>query len=248
MDARAGFLPVIFDVRGLGAGGAKALVLGSWILVMTSAVASEATARDGGAAKGSSMGELPMAIRGNEPRAEPREQIVVPRREEVKRFAAVFDVGLVPLGKIGGRFELAVTPLHAIYVEPSYIVRHIPDLNRSLSATEIDIGWHLFPQERGVDGFYFGPRAIFAATDVEEAKARAWGFGADVGYQWVIAGGPTLNIGAGIAYFHVVAQARPESIEIFRLLDPLYQQAISNATIHASGLMPLGMAGMGLAY
>lgn len=220
----------IRPVRGMRAGGAAGLVLGSWALTLMTTFAKDASAEP------------------NERQVEHRAQIVVPRAEETTRIAAILDVGLVPLGKIGGRLELALTPLHALYVEPSYIVRYIPSLERSISATEIDLGWHLFPQERGLRGFYFGPRAIFAAAGVEEARAAAWGFGADAGYQWVISGGPTLNVGVGIAYYHVVAQARPESIDIFWLLDPLYQRAISNATIHASGLMPLGMAGMGLAY
>lgn len=171
-----------------------------------------------------------------------------PVEEKTTQIAAIFDVAFVPLGKIGGRLEVALTPLHALYVEPSYIVRHIPSIDRSFSATEIDVGWHLFPKSRGLRGFYFGPRAIFAAASVEEAKAYGWGFGADVGYQWVIDGGPALNLGAGLGYYHIAAQARPEAFPIFSLLESTYRDAISRATISASGLMPLGMAGLGFAY
>lgn len=174
--------------------------------------------------------------------------LVVPETQSIKRIAAVVDLGFIPLGKIGGRLEVALTPMHALYIEPSYIVRYIPSLERSVSATEIDIGWHLFPQARGIDGFYLGARGIFAAASVEEATAQAWGVGADLGYQWVLSGGPTFNLGAGIGYYHVTAHARPAAISVFWLLDPTYQDTISSATIHASGLMPLGMAGMGLAY
>lgn len=174
--------------------------------------------------------------------------VVVPQPEPTTHATVLLDVGLIPLGKIGGRLEVAVTEMHALYVEPSYIVRHIPELERSISATEIDLGWHLFPQARGLRGFYFGPRAIFAATAVDEARATAWGFGGDIGYQWVIVGGPTLNLGLGIAYYHVTATARPEAVKVFSLLDPMLQTAIRNATIHAHGLMPLGMAGMGFSY
>lgn len=178
----------------------------------------------------------------------PRLSVVAAEPEPMTHVSALIDVALIPLGKIGGRFEVAVTEMHALYVEPSYIVRHIPELDRSISATEIDVGWHLFPKGQGLRGFHFGPRAIFAATSVEEARATAWGFGADIGYQWVIAGGPTLNLGVGIAYYHVTARARPEAISIFSLLEPKFQKAISNATIHAHGLMPLGMAGMGYSF
>lgn len=175
-------------------------------------------------------------------------QVVVPKPQPMKRVAAVVDLGFIPFGKIGGRLEVALTPMHALYVEPSYIVRHIPSLDRSVSATEVDIGWHLFPKAQGIDGFYVGARGIFAAAAVEEAHAQAWGVGADLGYQWVLSFGPTFNLGAGIGYYHVTAQARPAAISVFWLLDPTYRDTISSATIHASGLMPLGMAGMGLAY
>ncbi len=178
----------------------------------------------------------------------PRVAVVVEEPEPMTHVSALIDVAFIPLGKIGGRFEIAVTELHALYVEPSYIVRHIPEVDRSVSATEIDVGWHLFPKGQGLRGFHFGPRAIFAAASVEEARATAWGFGADIGYQWVIAGGPTLNLGVGIAYYHATARPRPEAIEVFTLLEPKFQKAISNAAIHAHGLMPLGMAGMGFSY
>lgn len=177
-----------------------------------------------------------------------RPALVVPEAKPTTQFSAIFDIALVPLGKIGGRLELALSPLHAVYIEPSYIVRYIPDLERSISATEIDLGWHIFPRNQGLRGFYFGPRVVFAATSAPEAKAQAWGFGGDIGYQWVFRGGPAINIGAGIAYFHVTAQARPDAISIWQFLEPTYQRAITNATIHASGLMPLGMAGLGFAY
>jgi len=188
--------------------------------------------------------------RAEAPPIEPprRLAVVTDEPEPMTHASALIDVAFIPLGKIGGRFEVAVTGMHALYVEPSYIVRHIPQLDRSISAMEVDVGWHLFPKGRGLRGFHFGPRAVFAATSVEEARARAWAFGADVGYQWVIAGGPTLNLGVGIAYYHVTARARPEAISIFPLLEPKFQKAISNASIHAHGLMPLGMAGMGFSY
>lgn len=177
-----------------------------------------------------------------------RLSVVAAQPEPMTHATLLIDVALIPLGKIGGRLEAAVTEMHALYVEPSYIVRHIPDLERSISAIEVDLGWHIFPQGRGLRGFHFGPRAIFAGTSVEEARATAWGFGGDIGYQWVIAGGPTLNLGVGIAYYHVTATARPEAIQVFSLLDPMFQTAIRNATIHAHGFMPLGMAGMGFSY
>lgn len=179
---------------------------------------------------------------------EPGARLVLPKAERVTHVAAIFDAALVPLGKIGGRFEVAFTPMHALYIEPSYIVRRIPGIERSISATEVDIGWHVFPQARGLCGFYLGPRALFAATSVEEATATAWGIGADFGYQWVLDGGPAFNLGIGIAYYHATAHPRPEAVPIFSLLQPAYQQAISQAAIHAWGVMPLGMAGMGFAY
>lgn len=183
------------------------------------------------------------------PRGEaPAHLDAVPTVERLTHFGVVVDAALVPLGKIGARFEAAITPMHALYVEPSYLVRHISSLDRTISGTEMDLGYHLFPQARGIRGFYFGPRAIFAGASTEDASGYLWGFGGDIGYQWALRGGPAINIGAGIAYYHLTARPDVRSMTALAFLDPVHQAAITSATANAWGVMPLGMAGFGLAY
>lgn len=186
---------------------------------------------------------------GEAPRRDAAVQLdAVPRAERITHFGVVVDAALVPLGKIGARFEAAITPMHALYVEPSYLVRRISSIERTITGTEMDVGYHLFLQARGIRGFYFGPRAIFAGLSTDDASGHLWGFGGDVGYQWALRGGPAFNIGAGIAYYHLTARPELGSMMALAFLDPTHQAAITGATANAWGVMPLGMAGFGLAY
>jgi hypothetical protein len=178
----------------------------------------------------------------------PQRLEAVATEPRITHFGVVVDAALVPLGKIGARFEAAITPMHALYVEPSYLVRRIDAIDRTVTGTEMDVGYHLFPQARGIRGFYFGPRAIFAGASTEDASGYLWGFGGDLGYQWALRGGPAINIGAGVAYYHLTARPQVGSMTALAFLDPVHQAAITGATANAWGLMPLGMAGFGLAY
>jgi hypothetical protein len=122
-----------------------------------------------------------------------------PKRHRRTYAVASFNPALTALGKTSGRFELAPLSAHAVFGEASRLALYVDDIDRAVSGTEVDLGYHLFPQGRGVYGLYLGPRYMFGSGEIPEAQWEFTGWGADLGYQFVVANHVVLNLGAGIA-------------------------------------------------
>jgi len=112
---------------------------------------------------------------------------------------ATVNPALMALGKTSARFEIAPLAAHALFVEGSKLSLFIDDAGRTVSGTEIDVGYHLFPQGKGAHGFYLGPRYMSGSGEIPEASWEFQGVGGDLGYQWVIAHHLVFNLGAGVA-------------------------------------------------
>lgn len=166
--------------------------------------------------------------------------------------SALVNPVLAPWGRVAGRIEIAPLAAHALYFEFSKIDFYITNLERQVPVYEYDLGYHLFPQGRGVSGFYLGPRLILARGETDEGVGKATGIGGDLGYQFVIAGHLVINAGIGAAHFTASAEAKPGYIE--KIL-----QGISSEEASAFGAslsfgqsvdfwLPLATLGIGAAF
>lgn len=116
---------------------------------------------------------------------------------------------MAPWGRTSGRIEVAPLSAHALYFEFSKINIYVKNIECDVPVYEYDFGYHLFPQGRGVSGFYLGPRLIIARGETDEAVGKATGIGGDLGYQFVIARYFVINAGIGAAHFSASAEAKP---------------------------------------
>lgn len=108
-------------------------------------------------------------------------------------FAITVDPVAAYLGDYGARFEIALAPSHAIWVEPGY----------AGGAIEVATGYHLWLGGAGVGGVFVGPvfesalarpqDPVFAiGTGAELGVVHVWegltfGASASVTHRWVVA-------------------------------------------------------------
>ncbi len=163
-------------------------------------------------------------------------------------FAATFNPALMKLGKTSGRGELAPLVAHAVFVEISSISLFVDEVSRTVSGTEFDVGYHLFPQGRGAYGFYLGPRYVWGSGEIPEASWSFSGMGGDLGYQWVIANHIVFNLGAGVVRIDGKAELNEELIDDLDDIPGEKADALKTLfTQERSYWIPLVTVGLGLA-
>lgn len=163
--------------------------------------------------------------------------------------ALTFNPALMALGKTSARLEIAPLAAHAVFLEGSRLSLFIDEVSRTVDGTEIDVGYHLYPQGKGAHGFYLGPRYMFGSGEIPEASWEFEGFGGDLGYQWVIAHHLVFNLGAGVA--RVNGKADLNEDEYSDLIDQLDEEDAdafrSLSTQEESFWVPMVTVGLGLA-
>jgi hypothetical protein len=171
--------------------------------------------------------------------------------------SVIANPALLPWGRMAGRIEVAPLAAHALFFEfakwdlpISYqVLGQSTKLN--VPVYEYGFGYHLYPQGRGVSGFYLGPRFIYAHGEAEQATGNAVAWGADLGYQLVIANHLVLNLGIGVMHISAKANAKQGYLD-------QVAQAVSSGGSSFSGSVELGKtleqwvpwptAGLGLAF
>ena len=150
---------------------------------------------------------------------------------------------LAAWGKFGGRIEVAPLAAHALFFELSSLSFDVPEVDRHLSGMEYDFGYHFFPLGHGVDGFYIGPRLIYAHGESDEVVGSLWGFGADLGYQLVIIRYIALNAGIGAAHVSATVEPQPGYVDQAQALG--FDGSLSQSV---SFWVPLATLGAGMAF
>jgi hypothetical protein len=163
--------------------------------------------------------------------------------EAVPRVALLVNPALAPLGKWSARLEVAPLRAHALFVEASRARIDVGDTR--VSGSEIDLGYHLFPLDRGLSGFYLGPRYLYAKGESDVARGTASGFGADLGFQWVI-GVFALNFGAGVARAKIVIEPKSELASAAGVPDEV--KASLPSRVETTQIVPLGTFGVGVSF
>lgn len=172
----------------------------------------------------------------------------VTRDADRKTYVAVTgNPALTVVGKTSGRLEIAPLAAHAAFVEVSRLSFFISELNRKITGTEIDVGYHLFPQGQGARGFYLGPRYLSGSGDIPEASWEFKGFGGDLGYQWVIAHHLVFNLGAGVARIEGKADLKEDAYDLPEGIDQEDLGAFSLSSQEESFWVPMLTLGLGLA-
>jgi hypothetical protein len=146
---------------------------------------------------------------------------------------------LLPWGRMAARVEVAPLAAHALFFE--YGRWQLPieykalgqSVSREVPINEYGFGYHLYPQGRGVSGFYLGPRFIYARGETAEAVGTATAWGADLGYQLVIARHIVLNVGIGAVHLKARAEAKPGVVDQLT-------QAVSGEGSSFTGKVELG--------
>lgn len=155
--------------------------------------------------------------------------------------SVIANPALLPWGRMAGRLEIAPLSAHAVFFE--FAKWDLPisysALGQSVAVNvpvyEYGFGYHLFPQGQGVSGFYIGPRFIYAHGEVDQAVGKATAWGADLGYQLVIADHIVLNAGIGVMHISAKAEAKPGLVE--QVLQP-----VSSGGSSFSGSVELGQS------
>ena len=129
-----------------------------------------------------------------------------PDEDRQTYVVATVNPALMTFGKTSARLEIAPLAAHAVFLEVSRLSFYVDDASRTVTGTEFDVGYHLFPQGKGAYGFYIGPRYMFGSGDIPEASWEFQGIGGDLGYQWIIANHLVFNLGAGVARVEGKAQ------------------------------------------
>jgi hypothetical protein len=172
----------------------------------------------------------------------------VTRDQDRKTYVAVTaNPALTVVGKTSGRLEIAPLAAHAVFVEVSRLSFFISELNRKITGTEFDIGYHLFPQGQGANGFYLGPRYLSGSGDIPEASWEFKGFGGDLGYQWVVAHHLVFNLGAGIARIQGKADLKDDAYDLPEGIDQEDLGAFSLSSQEEAFWVPMLTLGLGLA-
>jgi hypothetical protein len=183
---------------------------------------------------------------------------VVPREESAPReadpkgsdrdgppvLAVMANPALGLLGKWSARAEVAPHPSHAIFVEGSKLNVAVPGIDERVEGYSVDVGYHLYPMGRGLDGVYVGPRGFFGVGSTPVAQGTLLGYGGDVGYQWVV-GRLAVNVGAGAARATATVQPKPEALEGE---SPIVRAQLAGRTEQRSFFVPIATAGLGVAF
>jgi hypothetical protein len=186
---------------------------------------------------------------GSEPRMDRHWEPVTSDADRRTYIAVTANPALMALGKTSARLEIAPLAAHAVFLEASRLSLFIDDVGRTVSGTEFDVGYHLFPQGKGAHGFYLGPRYLFGSGDIPEASWEFKGVGGDLGYQWVIAHHLVFNLGAGIA--RVNGKAEINEDKYGDLLDELPEEDAASfrslSSQEQAFWVPMVTVGLGLA-
>ncbi|MCS6902543.1 MAG: hypothetical protein RMJ98_22955 [Myxococcales bacterium] len=152
-----------------------------------------------------------------------------------------------PLGVWSVRAELAPLRYISGLAEYSRIQNFdVPGLKGKshLDGNALDLGFHVWPQGKGVHGVYLGPRYSFGSgedrTGYGEGDLSGWG--ADLGYQWV-AGLFSFNLGAGLGQ----ATARIRPTEALRTREDI-PESLRQTEARATFLRPYLTVGLGLSF
>ncbi|HNS97710.1 MAG TPA: hypothetical protein PLJ27_09810 [Polyangiaceae bacterium] len=175
------------------------------------------------------------------------DQPPTPQDEPHTTIAVCINPALTVLGKTSARLELAPLGSHALFVEMSRLSFFISELNRKVTGTEYDIGYHLFPQGQGADGFYIGPRFLFGSGEITEARWSFRGFGGDLGYQWVIAHHLVFNLGGGVARIQGKAELEQDALGLPKQIPENVSGAFSLSSQQASLWVPMLTLALGFA-
>ena len=165
------------------------------------------------------------------------------KESRAPRVAALFNPVLAPLGKWSARVEVAPLRAHALFVEGSVVRFDVGDVR--VSGTELDVGYHLFPLDQGLAGFYLGPRYLHATGESDVARGTDNGFGGDLGFQWVL-GVVAINMGVGVAWTKVTLDPKTELLSSPDVPDDV--KASVPAPVEVKRVFPLGTLGVGLAF
>ena len=161
--------------------------------------------------------------------------------------AVLFNPALAPLGKWSARIEIAPLPAHALFVEGSLLnlSSGLTGYSDDIRGRSLDIGYHLYPLGRGLDGLYLGPRIFFGSGSTDLAVGKVFGYGGDIGYQWVF-GPVALNVGIGAAYAKVSVDASG-SVPAGFAVPPEYVALLSQP-IDQALVIPVATLGLGFAF
>lgn len=194
-------------------------------------------------------GDQPPYAQANPPPMDRNWEPVTQDEDRQTYVAATFNPALMTFGKTSGRLELAPLAAHAVFLEVSRLSLFIDDVGRTVSGTEFDIGYHLYPQGQGAHGFYLGPRYLFGSGEITEASWEFKGVGGDLGYQWVIAHHLVFNLGAGVARVNGKAEINDDYAD--GLLEQLGEEEAdafrSLSTQEQAFWVPMVTLGLGLA-
>ena len=159
------------------------------------------------------------------------------------RVAAIFNPVLAPLGKWSARLEVAPLRAHALFVEGSIVRFSANDVH--VSGIELDVGYHLFPLDQGLSGFYVGPRYVHASGESDVARGTVSGFGGDLGFQWVL-GVVALNMGVGAAWAKIKIAPKAELLADPNVPDEVKAQL--PPSVDEMRAVPLATFGLGVAF
>jgi hypothetical protein len=180
-----------------------------------------------------------------------------PKQESRTYVSAIANPALLPWGRMAARIEVAPFAAHAVFFEFAKWDLAISyeavgqTVSRQVPIYEYGGGYHLYPQGRGVSGFYLGPRFIYAKGETDEAVGTATAWGADVGYQFVVARHLVFNLGIGVVHLKAEAKAKPGYVS-------QVMQAVGGDDTSLAGKVKLGQsvekwlplptAGLGIAF
>lgn len=62
----------------------------------------------------------------------------------------------------------------------------------------VNVLYRFYPQEAALSGFYFGPRVGYYHVDDEDDEANAFGFGLELGYNWLLGSRRNFAVSIGV--------------------------------------------------
>jgi hypothetical protein len=110
----------------------------------------------------------------------------------VPKIALTADPLAIYFGRYGFSFELAPRRLHSLWISPAW-AHAGPREGLSL-----ELGWHIWPLGRGLDGLFLGPVAGIA-TSRGPGRRLALRGGAEAGYQ-AVWGALAVGLAVGVDY------------------------------------------------
>ncbi len=134
------------------------------------------------------------------------------------------------LGRIGLNIEYLPAPHHGIMLNPyfSSMTAESDSLKTSYSSFGGELGYHFYSGERGANGFFIGPQAVFISSTAKdecktsgcvivgdpEATFTAYGVALDLGWQHVGESGFTIGVGGGFMYLKSSSETSTSSTTV----------------------------------